>query len=327
MMTAAPKIITPERRESSRVNRIWTRQRLGDDMLGHAEEKDQLRIEAMRDGSGSRLFPSLELRECEALRISFQSNAYVIDEENDEPVAAPQVLDGWTLADDRLENYLEDPLADLGVVGGEIRAVVGQDGQPYIVVDYWSPELLDDKALEMLEESTIGQLSDGMGENGFGFVCGGRRLLLMPALSLPLEVEQFDDGKSIPPPSRIAIAAREGDLVGLREALASNNADVDSPLVGYTGLHLALLYGHADAALLLIEHGVDVNKPDHIGGTPLDLCALSNSLSDEDSVRVARALLSKGADPTHVSETGDTPRSFAESRSKWSLVKLLSNLD
>jgi len=260
------------------------------------------------------------------MRISFRSGAYVIDNETDEPVAAPRALDGWFFADDRLEDYLEFPLADLGVVGGEIRAMVARDGQPHIVVDYWSPAPLDGKSIEMLEESTIGQLSDGMGENGFEFVSDGRHLLLMPDLSLPLEVQQFDDGKRIPPPSRVAIAAREGDLAGIRDALAFNNADVDSPLVGCTGLHLALLYGHADAALLLIAHGADVNKPDDVGGTPLDLCALSNHLSDEDSVHIAQALLSRGADPTHVSETGDTPRSFAESRSKWNLVKLFSDL-
>ncbi len=260
------------------------------------------------------------------MKMSFRSNAYVIDEETDDHVAAPRSLDGWSYEDDRLENYLDFEIADLGVVGGVIRAVVTQVGNAYIVIDYWSPDFLGDKAFEMLREDTIGQLSDGMGENGFEFVSHGRCLLLMPDLSRPLEVEQFDDGKIIPQPSRIAIAAREGDLAGLRDAIASNNADVDSPLVGCTGLHLAILYGRVDAALLLVAHGADVNKPVHFDSTPLALCASSNGLSDEDSVRIALALLSKGADPTLMDSTGNTPRSIAESRNKWKLVELLSNL-
>jgi len=259
------------------------------------------------------------------MKISCKAFAYVVDESSGRPVAAPRSLDGWSYEDDRLENYLDPAIADQGVIGGVIRAVVTREGNVCIVLDYWSPVALDEKTIDALREDTTGQLEDGIGENGFEFVAQGRQWRLVPDLDRPLEVEQFDDGKYVPPPPRIAMAAREGDLAVLRDALASTDQDVNALHQGHTGLHLAIIYGHVDAALLLIAHGADANKADaSVDAAPLDLCALSNSLSDEDGARIADALLSNGADPTRVGLTGESPRSLAEIRGKVRLAELLS---
>jgi ankyrin repeat protein len=103
-----------------------------------------------------------------------------------------------------------------------------------------------------------------------------------------VEVEQTGDGTVIQSPSRIAIAVRNGNQSALRDVLSPGLANVDSTHQGYTGLHLAILYGNVDAAILLIAHEADVNRTDTSGNSPLDLCALSNSLSDEDSSRLSR---------------------------------------
>jgi hypothetical protein len=259
---------------------------------------------------GAALMPEGEMK------YTYRASAYVVEEESDRRIDTPRVLCEWSYPGDRLENYLDAEVADRGVVGGVIHADVSKDGGLQILVDYWSPAALDDATVESLEQFTKAQLLDGIGEGGFEAVAEGRRVLIVPDLSRPVEVDRSEDGKAVKQPSPIAIAARDGNLSALSDALDNKAADVDSTHQGYTGLHFAILYGHADAAILLIEHGADVQRIDPTGNSPLDLCALSNSLSDEDSARVARALLSKGADPSRVGSTGRTPRGLAELRDK-----------
>src|SRR5262249_18122693 len=100
---------------------------------------------------------------------------------------------------------------------------------------------------------------------------------------------------------------------------------IDSQIQGYSGLHLAILHAHVDAALLLISKGANPNllTGDDDDETPLHLCALSNSLSDSDSATVARALLSHGADKTVRTATGHTAASFAEVRNKTAMLEVL----
>jgi hypothetical protein len=257
------------------------------------------------------------------MKITCRARAFVVEAGSDRQVAAPLTLSEWSYREDRLEGYLDAAIADQGVVGGVIRASVTEEGALQILVDYWSPTVLDETTVQLLREFTTAQLEDGIGEGGFEAVAEGRRFLLVPDLHRLVEVEQSDDGTKVRPPSRIAMAARDGNLSTLRDELASKVEDVDSTLQGYTGLHFAILYGNADAAILLIAHGADVNRTDPSGNSPLDLCALSNSLSDEDSARLARALLSNGADPRHVGPTGHPPRSLAEMRGKRSLAEAI----
>lgn len=183
---------------------------------------------------------------------------------------------------------MDAAIADQGVVGGVIRAYVTEERVSQILDYYWSPAPLDEATVEALSEFTAAQLEDGIGEGGFEVVAEGHRFLLVPDLQRPVEVEQTGDGTVIQSPSRIAIAVRNGNQSALRDVLSPGLANVDSTHQGYTGLHLAILYGNVDAAILLIAHEADVNRTDTSGNSPLDLCALSNSLSDEDSSRLSR---------------------------------------
>lgn len=259
------------------------------------------------------------------MKITCSTEAYVYDDELDREVAAPQSLGEWSYGEDRLEHYLDEEIADQGVVGGLIRASVDEDGTVQILIDYWSPAALDDDTLELLSEFTSSQLGDGIGEGGFDVSVGGKQLCLIPYGEV--EIELSDDGVEVPPPSRVAMSARDGDLAALRTALSSGGENVvDSLHQGYTGLHLAILYGHVDAALLLIARGADVNKTDPMGDPPLILCAAANSLPDQDSARIARALLSSGAAPGYANRSGSTARELAEIRGKSAMVEVLASV-
>ena len=209
-------------------------------------------------------------------------------------------------------------------MGGFFRAEVSWFGKARILVEYWSPGQPDEATLEALRKDTAGQLSDGAGENGFDFVARGRAMLLMPDLDgSPLSVEVVDDGKVIPPASRIAMSARDGDLTTLRKALALGTEDIDAQLMGCSGLRLAVRSGHVEAALLLIEHGANVHSLDFMGNSLLLGCAASRSLNDEDSARLTRALLSKGADPSYVGDADCTAMELAENRDKHLMMEVL----
>src|SRR5262249_50478295 len=157
----------------------------------------------------------------------------------------------------------------------------------------------------------------------FDLTSHGRQWVLMPDLDQSVEVVQFEDGKPVPAPSRVAMSAWNGDLASLSDALASGNEDVDSLRGGYSGLHLAILGGYVDAALMLISHGADPNRKAPTGNTPLHFCASARELTDEDSARLATALLARGANPSSVDREGLLPRELAELRGKSKLADVL----
>jgi hypothetical protein len=258
------------------------------------------------------------------MKVTYRMNACVFEESSGKQVDPPPNLNGWSYQGDPLSIYFDSSIADQGVVGGVINASITRNGVILLIIDYWVPKILDNPMIESLKDFTISQLEDGVGEGGFEVTTPSGRLLLMPDLDLPIEVEQVDDGKEVKPPSRVAIAARDGDLLALQNSLVSSETFVDDLHQGYTGLHMAILYGKLNCALLLISHGANVNKADQSGKSPLELCALSNSLSDDDSALLTQSLLSNGADPSHFDPTGKTAKSLAELRRKQKMVKVLS---
>ena len=88
---------------------------------------------------------------------------------------------------------------------------------------------------------------------------------------------------------------------------------------GWTALHLAAHFGHADAARLLLRHGADV----HARSTnPLDNEPLHAALPGR-SLDVARALLDAGADPNAVEHGGFVPLHQAAEPGDLPLIQLL----
>ncbi len=102
-------------------------------------------------------------------------------------------------------------------------------------------------------------------------------------------------------------------LYGRAEAaklLLANNADVHTLTEGIrfvnasTPLHAAVAAGHAEVTALLLQAGADPNAPDGDGYTPLHAAAATGNLD------LVRLLLQAGADAKAVAE-GKTPLALA----------------
>jgi hypothetical protein len=260
------------------------------------------------------------------MRISFRLPGYVYDEQTDQVVTDPSALsalNGWHYDEDCIYNYLGMELVDQGVVGGIIRLTWMSERGLEVITDFWAPDSLQSSAIKQLRDQTAGQLSDGIGEGGFEIALKGRKMVIVADTDRPLDVEQVYDGKPIPKVSRIAQTARDGNIPLLEDAIASGEA-IDSEIQGYSGLHLAIIYGQVNAALLLISKGANVNKVVGSGDeTPIHLCALSNSMNDSQSATVAEALLRHGADKSVATVSGNTAASFAEIRHKPAMLAIL----
>lgn len=93
----------------------------------------------------------------------------------------------------------------------------------------------------------------------------------------------------------------ENDRSAVVDLLARNNAtnvNIVNPKTGETPLAVAIRRGRHKMALLLMDHGADVNRPDHQGDTPL-LMAIQNRNDCWEHYRcreLVSALLEKGAD-------------------------------
>jgi hypothetical protein len=254
----------------------------------------------------------------------------VNDENIEEPIEDISVLsalDGWRYEGGNMYNYIDMELVDQGVAGGIIRAIWTPERGLEVVIDYWAPDTLSASYINQLRDDTRGQLSDGIGECGFEIMLDCRDYVLVAGTDKAPEVEIVYDGKPIPTPSRIAQAARDGNTLLLEDAIASGDA-IDSRIQESTGLHLAIVFGHVEAALLLIANGANTNLVVGDGDeTPLHLCALSNSLSDSDSAIVAKALLKHGADKSIKTASNHTAESYAENRHKVAMLRVLQEVN
>jgi ankyrin repeat protein len=115
-------------------------------------------------------------------------------------------------------------------------------------------------------------------------------------------------------------AAALGDAARLRELL-----DADSTLSrarsddDFTALHYAAFFDGPETALLLIEHGADVNAfaDNELGVHPLNSAAAAGRLE------VAAILLKHGADPNATTRGGFTPLDAARENGDEKLAELL----
>jgi ankyrin repeat protein len=144
--------------------------------------------------------------------------------------------------------------------------------------------------------------------------------------------------------SELSEAAQTGNMPRLRELLDHNRDFVNMPdEAGYTPLHYAAYFGHAEAARYLIGIGADVSavSMDPLRNQPLHAAASSghadlvrlllesgadpraeqtgqwtalHGAAEKGHARVVQLLLDRGADPDVASYSGATPRSLAQER-------------
>ncbi|KAJ2504021.1 hypothetical protein GGI11_007515 [Coemansia sp. RSA 2049] len=99
--------------------------------------------------------------------------------------------------------------------------------------------------------------------------------------------------------ANIWIAASDGDLARVKEIVGGDRTQVNAKDEnGYTPLHAASSWKHADLLRYLITSGGDVNIVDSDGDTPLHIC---------EDVECAQILLDHGADPGAENHEGLTP--------------------
>jgi ankyrin repeat protein len=115
-------------------------------------------------------------------------------------------------------------------------------------------------------------------------------------------------------------AAALGDVARLQAHLEADPSSLKTHSHdGWTALHLAAHFGHADAARLLLRHGADVRarSTNSLDNEPLHAALAGRSLD------VARALLDAGADPNVAEHGGYAPLHQAAEPGDVPLIRLL----
>jgi ankyrin repeat protein len=132
------------------------------------------------------------------------------------------------------------------------------------------------------------------------------------------EVEEHVDGIN-----SLMIAAAAGHL-GVTQVLLDNGADVSiKDDEDKTALAAAVKANHGEIASLIIENGGDPNEP-YIDEEDVPHNLLMDSIIVENS-EFASLLISKGADVSHVDETGVSTVLQAAHRGLTEVVELLLN--
>jgi ankyrin repeat protein len=111
----------------------------------------------------------------------------------------------------------------------------------------------------------------------------------------------------------LRVASAKGDLNYVKYFMSTyknsiniNSFSIEGKDEKQTALHLACENGHVDVAIVLIEHGANINAKGLGDDTPLHTAIIFGYLD------VVQALLERGADPNRANDIGDTPIDYAE---------------
>ncbi|GAB4816711.1 hypothetical protein N2152v2_003757 [Parachlorella kessleri] len=109
-------------------------------------------------------------------------------------------------------------------------------------------------------------------------------------------------------PSCILTFARDNNSELILKAVQAYGIAVDwANGIGQTALHVAALHGNLEASLALLELGMDVNRTNMRGSTPLHFAAAAK----RNTVQICKLLLEHGADDGIVDDAGRLPYELA----------------
>ena len=116
-------------------------------------------------------------------------------------------------------------------------------------------------------------------------------------------------------------AACRDSVVEIKAILESGHVSVDKVnRAGMTALHAACFHGRANAVVLLLEHGADINAQSRIyckNATPLHLAIARGHK------QIARVLVDAGADVTLADHDGFSPVDLAVEHKQWSTLAFI----
>src|SRR5689334_21914264 len=122
----------------------------------------------------------------------------------------------------------------------------------------------------------------------------------------------------------LAAAAQEGDVARLQHLLAQDASAInDLGPGGWTPLHLAVYFGHREAAALLLEHGADVAAWSENESRNQPLHAATAGSPKEGIPAIAALLIEHGADVNTRQHGGWTPLHAAADDGPLDLITLL----
>jgi ankyrin repeat protein len=128
---------------------------------------------------------------------------------------------------------------------------------------------------------------------------------------------------SLKPKLDVFSACAAGQTVRVIEEIRANPALLEAQSSdGWTPLHLAAFFGHAELAQALIEHGADIDaqSSNAMKNTPLHAAAAGGQLA------LVELLLKRGADPNAMQEGGWTAlHAAAQSGNRGMVEVLLAN--
>ncbi|MCO6357980.1 ankyrin repeat domain-containing protein [Roseivirga pacifica] len=107
-----------------------------------------------------------------------------------------------------------------------------------------------------------------------------------------------------------------------KEALNTTSDINQIDVNGMNLLHFACEYNRTDYASLLIEKGIDLNKQDRFGNTPL-WKAVFNARGNYETVSL---LIKNGSDPTILNNAGRSPLTLAKSFGDEQLTHIMRTL-
>jgi acyl-CoA-binding protein len=143
---------------------------------------------------------------------------------------------------------------------------------------------------------------------------------LRPSKMVQEEEDDEDDTNNSTPMQQLRLAAREGDIEKLKEALrceAQVDATDDS---GQTALHFAADRGFLEGVEVLLEAGADANAVDLDGIGVLQAAVIAGH------AHVASLLLQNGANADQADSDGDTPRTCAHDDGSEEMRKLFTEV-